>query len=137
MDMSEQTPKSMFLTSMNRCLANDAFIPAFYERFMGSSEEIKNKFRFTNFEKQNAMLARSLELCAGATAGEPESLVELNERARTHDRDHLNIEPSYYNEWLEAIVVTASEFDEDWADETEEAWRKILGYAIEHMVRKY
>ncbi len=135
--MEEPTPKDLFLKSVSRCIANEAFIPTFYERFLGSSEEIKDKFRFTNFEKQNKMLARSLELCAGATAGEAESLAEITERARTHDRDHLNIEPRFYGVWLETVIETASEFDDEWTSSIESAWRTILGHVVQRMISKY
>lgn len=135
--MTEQTPKEQFLQSLERCSAEEDFIPAFYERFMSSSEEVKVKFRFTDFEHQNRMLLRSLELCAGATSGEPETLCELSERAATHDRRHLDIKPPMYDFWLEAIVATAREFDPQWNESVEAAWRRILGYAVEHMLRKY
>ena len=135
--MDEPTPKDLFLRSVRRCVGNDAFIPAFYERFLGSSDEIREKFLFTNFDKQNEMLARSLELCAGATAGETESLAEISERATTHDRNHLNIEPPLYDIWLETIIETASEFDDQWTESTEAAWRRILGHVIHHMIREY
>ena len=135
--MDELTPKEVFLQSVGRCVASEAFIPAFYKRFLGSSEEIRHKFRFTDFEKQNKMLARSLELCAGATAGEPEALAEINERATTHDRYHWNIEPRMYDMWLESIIETARDFDDQWTDAVEAAWRTILGHVVQRMVRKY
>jgi len=135
--MDEPTPKTLFLQSVNRCLASEAFIPTFYERFLNASEEIKEKFRFTDFEKQNKMLARSLEICAGATAGEAKALAEIAERATTHDRFHLNIEPRFYDIWLETVIATAGDFDDHWNDTFEGAWRTILGHVVQHMIRKY
>ncbi|QDT04476.1 hypothetical protein K227x_28670 [Rubripirellula lacrimiformis] len=135
--MDEPTPKELFLKSTERCLANEAFIPAFYDRFINTSDEIRRKFRFTDFEKQNKMLRRSLELCAGATTGEADSLAEMNMRAKTHDRDHLNIAPRLYDLWFESIITTASEFDDQWDDKIEAAWRRILGHVVQHMIRKY
>lgn len=135
--MEEPTPKEVFLKSVKRCAGTSAFAPAFYERFMGSSDLIREKFRFTDFETQHKMLVRSLELCAGATAGEPESLAEMRERATTHDRDHLDIQPELYEVWLETIIATARDFDEEWSDGVEAAWRRILGHVVQHMVRKY
>lgn len=108
--MNEPTPKELFLQSVGRCLASEAFIPAFYDRFLSASDEIKNKFRFTDFDKQNAMLRRSLELAAGATSGDPESLREISARAETHDRYHLNVEPRLYDIWLETIIETARDY---------------------------
>jgi hemoglobin-like flavoprotein len=135
--INEPTPKELFLQSVGRCLALEAFIPAFYDRFLSASDEIRNKFRFTDFEKQNAMLRRSLELSAGATSGDPESLREISTRAETHDRYYLNIEPRFYDIWLETIIETARDYDVRWNEGVEAAWRSILGHVVQHMVRKY
>lgn len=135
--MNEPTPKGLFLQSVGRCLASEAFIPVFYDRFLSASDEIKNKFRFTDFDKQNAMLRRSLEPAAGATSGDPESLREISARAETHDRYHLNVEPRLYDIWLETIIETARDYDANWSEVVEASWRSILGHVVQHMVRKY
>lgn len=137
MSTEEPTPKDLFLQSVRRCVASDGFIPAFYERFLSASTEISDKFRFTDFKVQNQMLARSLALCAGATAGEPEALAEIRERATTHDRHHLNIEPRFYDVWLETLLATARDFDDRWDDQVEAAWQRILGHVIQLMTRQY
>jgi hemoglobin-like flavoprotein len=135
--MDELPPKDVFLQSVKRCTASADFIPAFYERFLNSSEEIRKKFRFTDFDKLHQMLSRSLELCVGATSGDPESLAEMRRRASTHDRDHLNVEPRFYDSWLETIIATAKDFDDKWSDDVEAAWRTILGHVVGYMIRKY
>lgn len=129
--------RDVFLQSVDRCAESEDFIPSFYERFMSISDEIKDKFRNTKFEDQNRMLLRSLMLAAGATAGDQQSLQDLRERAESHDRHHLNIEPRLYDLWLSTIIETASVFDEEWSDEVGEAWRAILGHVIRHMVKRY
>ena len=83
------------------------------------------------------MLLRSLQLSVSATDGEQEGLRELNERAETHDRSHLNIRPELYQHWLKAIMATASEYDPEWNDEIESAWQKILGFVIRHLSSRY
>ncbi|WP_027951240.1 globin [Haliea salexigens] len=135
--MKEPTSKQLFLHSVTRCMEDHAFIPAFYEQLFNASDEIKAKFRFTDFEKQNAMLRRSLLLCAEATAGRTEALREVNERATTHDRDHLDIEPHLYAVWIDTIITTASDFDLQWNADVEAAWRKILGHVVQQMIRRY
>ncbi len=129
--------KDCFLQSLERCASDEAFIPTFYDRFLSTSEEIREKFQHTDFEQQNKMLIRSLRLAAGATAGEPESLQELRDRAETHDRNHLNIEPRLYDAWLDSVITTASEFDSQWNKDVEQAWRSILGHVIHHMIKYY
>ncbi|MFT5299717.1 MAG: hemoglobin-like flavoprotein [Mariniblastus sp.] len=135
--MPEVTPRERFIASLDRCTDSDKFIPAFYERFLDSSTEIRSKFTHTDFESQNLMLVRSLKLAAGSTSGEVESLRELRERAETHDRHHLNIKPAHYEVWLETVIQVAQEFDPHWHDEIEVAWREILGFVILRMVKYY
>lgn len=131
------TPKELFVASLERCSASDEFIPTFYRRFMASSADIRVRFRFTSFERQNILLLKSLQLAATAIEGDPQALADLKARSQTHDRHHLNIKPAEYDLWLEALVTTAAEFDEDWGPSTEEGWRTVLGFVIRRMTASY
>ena len=55
------TLKDRFIQSLDRCSTNERFIPAFYQSFLMSSEDVRHKFRLTSFERQNKMLLRSLQ----------------------------------------------------------------------------
>lgn len=127
----------MFLQSLSRCEHWREFFDRFYERFLASSPEVREKFRNTDFDRQRRMLRRSLELIAGATVGDPEGLRELNDRAETHSRAKLDIAPHLYDLWLDAVVETGREFDSGWTPAVESAWRTTLGVAIRHMKHKY
>lgn len=131
------SPKDAFLESLARCEAVPDFIPRFYKRFMASSEEIAFKFRFTDFERQQHMLLRSLQLCAEATTGDPDGLAELGARAETHSRANLDIKPELYTLWLDAVIETVRECDPEWSPEVSVAWRTIVGFAILHMTHSY
>ena len=131
------THRVVFLESLDRCIANGEFLDSFYRRFIDSSEEIRKKFRFTDFEKQHDMLLNSLKLSAGATDGESQSLQDLRERAESHDRYHMDIKPELYEFWLASIIQTASECDEQWDDYVEESWRTILDFVIARMIKHY
>lgn len=135
--MREQSPSDVFLLSLNRCAEQDRFIPCFYERFLASSAEIRHKFRNTDFGVQNLLLLKSLRMISGAVAGERQALKELRERAETHDRRHLNIEPHLYDIWKAKLIETAREFDGLWDADIEAAWEKTLGHVINQMVRHY
>lgn len=135
--MNAVAPKELFTQSLERCLKHKEYIPSFYKRFMSSSDEVREKFRTTDFDRQNLMLVRSLKLAARATDGEQEALQELKDRARSHDRYHLNIKPELYELWLTSILETSKEFDEKWNEEIEDAWNSILGYVIKYMIRRY
>ncbi len=112
-------------------------MPALYDRFLSTSDEIREKFQDTDFTKQNQMLLRSLRLAAGATSGETEALREIRACAETHDRHHLNIEPRLYDAWLTSVIGAAREFDAEWNESVEDAWRTILGHVIKHMIKYY
>lgn len=135
--MSNPSPKDLFLQSLNRCTLSDAFVSSFYKRFLSSSEEIRNKFKKTDFERQNKLIIASLKLSANALTGDPYSLYELNERAESHDRHHLNIRPELYVFWREALITTAKEFDDQWNDQTENAWKTSLEYITSRISRQY
>ncbi|NQV26228.1 MAG: globin [Rhodopirellula sp.] len=113
------------------------FIPAFYDRFLSSSDEIRNKFTHTNFQKQNEMLLKSLKLAAAATAGDLEGLQEIKARAESHDRHHLNIQPRLYEHWRVALIDTARVHDKQWNTAIEDAWNVILGHVIHRMTKFY
>lgn len=130
-------PKDIFLLSLQRCDAHGRFIDQFYDRFLASSPEIREKFRFTDFTRQRRMLRRSLELVAKATAGDPEGLRDLTERAATHSRSRLDISPAMYDSWMDALLATAAESDPEWTAPIESAWRHVLGIAVHHMTRRY
>lgn len=133
----ESSPKTLFLDSLSRCRSSPGFIHGFYERFLSSSPDVARKFRFTDFERQERMLARSLELVAAATAGDPDGLAEITQRAETHDREHLNIGAPLYDLWLESLIAEARSTDPVWSERVEAAWRTILGFAIHHMMARY
>lgn len=135
--VNSHPPKELFLNSLRRCLEFEYFIPTFYERFLSSSDEVAEKFKGTDFRRQNRMLVKSLELAAAATSGDTDGLRELSERAKSHDRHHLDIAPKLYDLWRDTIVSTARNTDPAWDDEVEKAWNLTLDYVIKYMVRSY
>ena len=133
----EKYPKDVFLESIDRCMANDDFITEFFHRFISSSEEVRKKFKYTDISHLSWMLVRSVRIASGAIDGNPTALNELRQRAESHDRHHLNIEPKLYDLWLEAFVETARQYDPLWTEEIETAWRGILAHFINVMARHY
>ena len=112
-------------------------MPTFYDYFLSSSEDIRKKFRHTDFDRQHKMLLSSLRLASEAALGNPEGLKELRERGETHNRQHHNIEPGFYDLWLSSLIKAARKYDELWDNEIEVAWGIVLGHFIRHMIRYY
>lgn len=129
--------KDIFLQSLQRCALSNKYMPAFYDRFLSMSDEIRDKFGSTSFEKQYRMVLRSLRLAAHAAVGQSEALNELTERATSHSRLHLHIEPRLYDHWRSALIETSRLFDSKWDEDIEKAWYVVLGHVINHMIRHY
>lgn len=126
-----------FERSLARCLAGGDFLGAFYERFLSSSDQVRQKFSGTDFGKQKLVLQRSLYLMARASLGVEEGLEHLETVARSHSRRHLDIPPSLYALWLEVLVGTAKEFDPEFSSDVERAWFEALRPGIDRMVDVY
>jgi hemoglobin-like flavoprotein len=137
--MATREDVDVFRTSLNRCLAAPRFLVTFYELFMSSSDEVRRKFRATDFDRQNRVLADSLYLMAVVAQGEAESpaWAELDRLAKRHTRTDLDIRPELYDTWLDCLVHAARRHDPQFDPRVEEAWRSTLSSGIEFLRSRY
>jgi hypothetical protein len=86
------TPREieLFNDSLERCLSRPGFLDRFYELFLDSSDEVREKFRHTDFQKQKRMLKGSLYMIMAAAEEKPEGFVHLERIARMHNRHERN-----------------------------------------------
>jgi hemoglobin-like flavoprotein len=122
-----------FRSSLKRCLDVPSFLTDFYDGFVASSEEIREKFRTTDFERQKRILSESLYMMAVAVQGEPENIAwrELGRIAKRHEE--LGIGGTMYDVWLECLLRAAGTHDPQFSPSLESAWRETLLPGIEHM----
>ena len=128
---------TIFNHSRIRCERDPEFLNRFYDRLIGSSPKVAEKFAGTDFKRQTQAMALSLRMMTMASVGGDAADLYLEYIAKRHDRHHLNIEPELYALWLEALIDTARECDDEFDDEVEKAWRSVLGYGIEYMISHY
>lgn len=76
----------------------------------------------------------SLRMMAMASAEGDAADLYLEYVAKRHDRHNLNIDPELYDFWLEALIDTAREFDDEFNAEVEQAWRTVMRYGIDYMI---
>lgn len=128
-----------FRASLKRCLSTPDFLRTFYDLFMGFSEEIRAKFRQTDFTRQTRVLADSLYAMAVVGQGERESpsWAEIERLGRQHARGQLDIRPELYDVWLDCLVKAARQYDSQFTPELEQAWRETLRAGIDHMRSLY
>jgi len=128
-----------FLASLKRCLAAPGFLDSFYGQFVGSSEEVREKFKNTDMKRQARVLEDSLYVVANAVQGEENSLARgaLPALAARHSRQDLDIPPHLFDLWIQCLVETAREHDPPFPPAVEAAWRETLTFGADYMRQRY
>lgn len=132
--------ETTFDRSYDRVLSKSAvqpnFFDVFYERFINSSPVVKEKFKNTDMKRQRAMLEKSLHYIAYLFTSQ-EIYSYIQEIAELHNKKNLNIAPELYDLWLESLIDTVREFDSNFDDDVELAWRLSLARGIAYMKFMY
>jgi hemoglobin-like flavoprotein len=130
----------LFAASYGRVMKDGAynpqFIGRFYERFLASSADVAARFAGTDMSRQKTMLHDSLQ-----------SLIDFNQRrtlspamsrlARVHSRAGQDIPPRLYEDWMASLLATVAEFDPQYSDAVELAWRLTLAPGIVYLAFGY
>jgi hemoglobin-like flavoprotein len=129
----------VFRQSLKRCLVVPGFLDDFYQRFVGSSEEVRAKFEGVDMKRQVRMLEDSLYVVAVASQGGEgsparEALPRLAER---HSRRDLDIRPGLYDLWIRCLIETARAHDPEFSPAVESAWRETLTVGADYMRDRY
>jgi hemoglobin-like flavoprotein len=124
-----------FRASLGRCLATPDFMHDFYERFIASSAEVRDKFKDTEFARQARVVTDSLYIMAVVAESKEDAIGwrELDRLAARHARTDLDVRPALYDDWLECLLAAARQHDPEFSNGIEDAWRKTLAPGIEYM----
>ena len=133
MNHETQSDAELFNSSYDRFLSKPGFLERFYEIFLGSSPEVAEKFRDTDFVRQTQRLKASLYMLMVASLGTREALQHLKRMAQLHSRKQLNIRPELYDLWLTSLLKAVAEFDRLFDEKTEQAWRRVLLPGIDYI----
>ena len=107
----------------------DEFFAAFYRRFL-EDEGIAKLFANTDMARQIKMLKASLfQLVSFYVTGQVSA--ELERIAQIHRKVHVRAD--MFDFWLEALVDTVQEFDEQADERTKLAWAWALSPGITFM----
>jgi hemoglobin-like flavoprotein len=124
-------------TSLKRCLATPEFLDIFYKNFLGMSTHIAEQFKNTNFGFQKIMLKSSLHIMVIMAQGGMKNSDSMEKLANVHNRDHRNIKPEWYYDWLDALIQTIKEIDPSYDAKLERLWRTAMQPGIAYMQQKY
>ncbi|MCB1324700.1 MAG: globin [Spirochaetales bacterium] len=128
------SPKQLAQKSFVRVLGlrGPEFFDDFYRDFLGRSPEIKSKFAGTDMERQREVLRASFyHMFDYFETRRPN--VRLEEMARRHARNQLDIPPSMYDEWLNCLLGLLRQHDPGFDAAVEEAWKAVVMPVIEYM----
>ncbi|WP_116474253.1 globin [Zobellella maritima] len=112
------------------------FFEAFYQRFLNDDRRIAQRFAYTDMATQQSMLKKSFySLFAFYASGQADD--SIRRIAERHNRDHLDINPELYDRWLECLIRTVTQFDDEISEDVELAWRLVMAPGITYMKFKY
>jgi hemoglobin-like flavoprotein len=128
----------VFNDSLERCLRGGDFFQRFYEIFLASSPEVREKFAGTDFRKQRRMLQTAFYMLVEYIAlGWPECQAYLERIAVAHGKHGRDIAPHMYDLWLDCLLRTVRERDDKYTPEVEGAWRFMMGAGITFLKVRY
>ena len=112
------------------------FFERFYDIFLSSNDEIQNKFSKTDMQKQVGVLQKGVFQLISfyLTKSDGEYIHSI---ALTHRRSEYDIQPIYYDLWLDALISTVKERDPDYEDRVGLAWRIVMTPGILYLKYHY
>jgi hemoglobin-like flavoprotein len=128
----------VFNDSLARALRGDQLFQRFYELFLESSPEVREKFRNADMRKVRRELKTAFYMLVEYMAmGWPECQAYLERVATVHSRQGRDIAPHLYDLWLECLLSAVKEHDGQWSTEVEAAWRYMMGAGISFLKARY
>ena len=118
----------LFNDSLDRCIADRHFLDRFYERFIGSSPAVAERFADTDMRRQKRALKASLYTAMLAADGNQPALEHLEVLRERHHG--LGVADEEYDWWLDCLLVTVRESVGDFDVRLERTWRRVLAVAI-------
>lgn len=123
------TQTDQVFNSYGRCCNRDEFFVDFYNRFMSSSDAIRNRFVNTDMPAQRHLLRNGIMQLILTARGMPDR--KLKALGESHNRSNLNIKPEWYTLWLDALLRTVQAHDAEYTPELGQAWKDVLTPGID------
>ncbi len=129
------SPADLVMQSYGRCCASSGFFDSFYQYFLASSPEIREKFANTNMPAQKQLLRQGILNLVMHARGMPDT--KLRALGCSHARGALDIRPELYDLWLQALLQSIGEHDGQCDANTRLAWHEVLNKGISVIKAQY
>jgi len=106
------------------------FADTFYDRFLEASEEARTLFSNTDFPAQKRMFVLSI-LYVSSAYDTFRSAAVLDQLARRHRS--IGVSPGLFDVWTDCLLQTVRDYDPEWDESVEEAWRAVMAPGIGHL----
>lgn len=123
--------------SLGRCILHSGFMEKFYTNFKASHPSIPPFFVKTNMATQHKLLKEGITFLLMSAGGSAFAQTEMKKLGVRHDPSHLNVKPELYRYWVEALMKTVKEFDQNFTAELDKKWRTVLQVGIQQMIDTY
>lgn len=123
--------------SYQRCLLHPEVFEKFYENFFKTDKRIPELFRNTDFTLQRTAIKHGIEYMIMYAEGSRIADAKIDSLSTKHDRNHLNVQPELYNNWMEALIKTIQLYDSEFNSDLQNCWTRILSYSISRIKSKY
>ncbi len=119
--------------SFGRCTLSPGFLDDFYRAFTQSSNEIRDKFRNTDFQHQKELLKSGLSFMIMYAGGRQTAATKLDKIGRSHGKAHMDIPYWMYDNWKVALLNTIKRHDKKINWELLEEWDDVLQSGIDRI----
>lgn len=123
--------------SYKRCLLHEDFFTTFYEYFLKTDRRIAEHFQYTDFAQQRIAIKHGIEYMIMFAEGSRIASSKIESLSINHDRNHLNVQPELYKNWLNSLLKTIEVYDKEFNEDLKNSWIQILSYGISRMKAKY
>jgi hemoglobin-like flavoprotein len=128
----------LVIGSFNRSKGTVFFAQTFYTNLFFLNPKIEKYFEKTDFEHQEKALVAGLGyLFDFLDQSNDNARKQVLRLSRTHSKHGLNIHPHDYYYWIEALIMTMKDLDQDWHKSLEYYCREVLFYPISFMISQY
>lgn len=123
--------------SYGRACLHPKLIDRFYSIFLESHPDIRPMFRNTDFTKQKQLLKTGVIMMLSYLEGNAFWSANLDKIAESHSKKNLTVSPTLYSYWIDSLIRTVKENDDQWTPELERNWRKVLKIGVAYITSRY
>lgn len=113
------------------------FGKTFYDVFVSKDQAIGDYFRDTDFGNQRKIILASVKMLTNNYRDDHRTHEMLENIAHTHNRNNHNIDPKWYDVWLDSLCETLSVMDPEFDTVLENMWREHLSDPIQYIISGY